>query len=246
MSRFGRNGPGGGGLGRSRRDGAADAEREIVLSEVRPDPAKPGCISIRARGHKPWRIDDDAAAELDLHIGQRLDAPALAKLRQAAANCAGRLKLQARLAVRPLSRMEAMVLLRRAGAEPEAAKRITHRFEQLNWINDSRLAENVASDEAAKPVGRMRVVARVARRGINSGEARKAADAAVKSRCETPLELAVIAAKSQVRKLAPGLETDAKKRRVLGFLARRGFDEHTAREAVKMVLGKDRPSGDDD
>jgi len=224
MSRFGRNGPGGGGLGRSRRDGAADAEREIVLSEVRPDPAKPGCISIRARGHKPWRIDDDAAAELDLHIGQRLDAPALAKLRQAAANC----------------------LLRRAGAEPEAAKRITQRFEQLNWINDSRLAENVASDEAAKPVGRMRVVARVARRGINSGEARKAADAAVKSRCETPLELAVIAAKSQVRKLAPGLETDAKKRRVLGFLARRGFDEHTAREAVKMVLGKDRPSGDDD
>ena len=248
MSRFGRKVPGSGGRGRSRTrgDDATGDERDVVISEVRPDPAKPGCIAVRARGYKPWRIDDDAATELDLRVGQRLDAPTLARLRQAAANCAGRLKLQTRLAVRPLSRMEAMVLLRRAGAEPEAAKRITQRFEQLGWINDSRLATNVASNEAAKPVGRMRVVARVARRGINSGEARKAADAAVAARRESPLELAIIAARSQIRKVAPGLDADTRKRRVLGFLARRGFDEHTAREAVKAVMGKDQPSIEDD
>ncbi len=209
-----------------------------VVTEVQPDAAKPGCVTVRVCGHKPWRIDDEDALSLGLGKGVTLDAALLRGLEQAAANCKARVKLQSRLAVRALSRMEASMLLRRAGAEGEFAKGVVARFEELGWIDDAKLAERVASNEAARPVGKMRVVARVARRGINSGEARRAADAAVAGRKESPRELAEIAARSQLRKLPPALDMDAMKRRLLGFLARRGFDEHTARETITAVLGR--------
>ena len=133
-----------------------------------------------------------------------------------------------------------MSRLRRAGADGEYAAAVIARFEQLGWLDDARLAEAVASAEAARPVGRMRVVARVARRGINTSEARKAAEAAVASRRESQAELAEIAARSQLRKLPPALDLETRRRRLLGFLARRGFDEHTARGAIKAVLAKAR------
>ncbi len=233
-----------GGSKRPRRSEAPLAAG-AVIAEVRPDPSKPGCVAVRVRGRKAWRIDEEDATVLRLRAGTLLIGTLPAQLEQAANNCQARLKLQSRLAVRPLSRMEASMLLRRAGAEQEFAKRVVTRFEQLGWINDARLAESVASNEAAKPVGRMRVVARVARRGINSGEARRAAESAVSARKESPLELAQIAAKSQLRKLPPALDVETRKRRVLGFLARRGFDEHTAREATAAVLGRGRSGRDD-
>jgi len=225
----------GGGRSRSRDAGPDEG---AIISEVQPDAAKPGCIAVRIRGHKPLRIDDTDEIGRELAKGVKLDASLLARLVQAAANCKARLKLQSRLAVRPLSRMEASLLLRRAGAESEFSKSVIARFEQLGWINDERLAESVAASEAARPVGRMRVVARVARRGINSGQARKSADAAVSSRRETQAELAVIAATSQLRKLPPALDDPTRRRRLLGFLARRGFDEHTARQAIVNVMGR--------
>lgn len=228
------------GRGASKRSRAAEqpvAEGSII-SEVRPDASKPDCVTVRVRGHKPWRIDDTEAAALGLAKGTTLTAVLVAGLAQAAANCKARLKLRTRLAARPLSRMEASMLLRRAGAQAEYAQTVVERFEELGWINDAKLAERVASNEAAKAVGQMRVVARVARRGINSGEARRAAESAVKARKESPLELATIAATAQLRKLPPALEVDVMKRRVLGFLARRGFDEHTSRQAVESVLGR--------
>lgn len=216
-----------------------------MVSEVRPDPAKAGCVLVRVRGHKPWRIEEADAAELGLTAGSVLGADAVVRLERAATNCRAGQKLRARLAVRALSRMEAGALLRRAGAEAGYARGVVDRFVELGWIDDARLAANVAGREAARAVGRMRVVARVARRGIDSGEARRAAEAAVSARRETPLELAMLAARTQVRKLPPGLEAEVRRRRVLGFLSRRGFDEHTAREAVAAVLGRGGQRGGD-
>ncbi len=235
-------GPGGrkaGGRAEKSAEGAA-------ITDVQPDAGKPGCVGVRSRGHRRWRIDDDAAADLGIARGRIIDAALLARLDQAAANTKARLKLQTRLATRQLSRLEAGALMRKAGAEPDYGKRVIARFEQLGWIDDAKLAEAVASHEAARPVGKMRVVARVARRGIGGSEARRAAESAVAARRESPLELAVIAAKSQVRKLPPRLDNDTKRRRVLGFLARRGFDEHTAREALEDVIGRRDGDGDGD
>lgn len=207
-----------------------------IISDFRPDPAKPGCVVVRVRGQKPWRLDQDAATALRLAAGREIDEALLKRIEQAAANCKARLRLQSRLAVRALSRIEAQSLMRRAGAEQAYAAATVKDFEQRGWIDDARLAANVASNEAARPVGKMRVVARVARRGINSGEARRAADEAVAARTQSAAELAEIAARSQLRKLPPRLERDALKRRLLGFLARRGFDEYTARQAIDAVL----------
>lgn len=209
-----------------------------IIAEVRPDPAKPGCIAVRIRGRKPWRIDHESAETLGIAAGVTVDSDLLTRLDQAAANCAARLKLQGRLAVRPLSKAEAMSRLRRAGADGAYAAAVIARFMSLGWLDDARLAESVAAAEAARPVGRMRVVARVARRGIGAGDARKAADAAVASRRESQSELAEIAARSQLRKLPPGLDPETRWRRLLGFLARRGFDEFTARGAIDAVLGR--------
>lgn len=217
---------------------ATRPEPGAVVTDVQAESSRPGCVAVRVRGHKPWRIDDTVVLSLRVSKGMPLDAAMIDKLDQAEANCKARIKLRARLAARPLSRMEASMLLRRAGAEAEFIKDVITRFEELGWINDERLAERVASSEAARPVGRMRVVARVARRGINSGQARKAADAAVSARKESQGELAEIAIKSQLRKLPPALDEEARRRRLLGFLARRGFDEHTARQAIIAVLGK--------
>jgi SOS response regulatory protein OraA/RecX len=225
--------------GTKRGRGGEDVSAEgAVVSEIRAEAGKPGCVAVRVRGHKPWRIDDTEVGELGLAKGVVLDAPLLARLEQASANCKAKLKLRSRLATRPLSRMEASMLMRRAGADAQFIKGVVERFEELGWIDDAKLAERVASSEAARPVGKMRVVARVSRRGINSSEARRAADTAVAARKESPLRLAEIAANGQLRKLPPALDVEARRRRILGFLARRGFDEHTAREAVVRLLGR--------
>lgn len=239
------NGRGRGRVGRKTGGRAEKSPEGTAITDVQPDAGKPGCVVVRSRGHRPWRIDDDAAADLGIARGRVIDAALLARLEQAAANTKARLKLQTRLATRQLSRLEAGVLMRKAGAEPDYGKRVIARFERLGWIDDAKLAEAVASHEAARPVGKMRVVARVARRGIGGNEARRAAESAVAARRESPLELAIIAAKSQVRKLPPRLDNDTKRRRVLGFLARRGFDEHTAREALEEVIRRGNDDGTD-
>lgn len=206
-----------------------------IIADCRPDPAKPGCTVVRVRGRKPWRIDDDAAKDLRLAAGREIDDALLTRIEQAAADCKGRLRLQSRLAVRALSRVEAQALMRRAGASGDYARATVDDLVKRGWIDDDQLARSVARAEAARPVGAQRVIARVARRGVGSGLARAAADEAVKARTRTALELAVAAARTQMRKLPPRLDEQARQRRVLGFLARQGFDEHTALQAVRMV-----------
>lgn len=208
-----------------------------VISEVRPDPAKPGCVVVRIRGHKPWRLDADAAAALGLAAGRAVGDALRARIEQAAADCKARLRLQSRLAVRALSRVEALALMRRAGASGDYARATVEDFVQRGWIDDERLARSVAGAEAARPVGAQRVLAKVARRRVGSGLARVAAEEAVKARTRSALELAVAAARTQLRKLPPRLDAQARERRVLGFLARQGFDEHTARRAVREAAG---------
>ncbi|MBX3402597.1 MAG: RecX family transcriptional regulator [Phycisphaeraceae bacterium] len=204
-----------------------------VISELRPDPAKPGCVVARIRGRKPWRIDAEAAAGLGLVAGREVCDTLLERIEHAAANCKGRLRLQSRLAVRALSRIEAQALMRRAGASGDYARTTVEDFVKRGWIDDDQLARSVARAEAARPVGAQRVVARVARRGVGSGLARAAADEAVKARTRSALELAIAAARAQMRKLPPRLGEQARQRRVLGFLARQGFDQRTALQAVR-------------
>lgn len=144
------------------------------------------------------------------------------------------------LAVRVLthrarSRRELVDRLTTKGVEPALAEATADRCAELRLIDDHALAESLAHRILAdRPAGRAYIAARLRRRGIPDDTARAAIDEALSRRDADADALRV--ARARAKTFPPSLERTAATRRLIGALARRGFDPDTARQAVETVL----------
>lgn len=120
----------------------------------------------------------------------------------------------------------------RADAESEA-----DRLEAAGLINDAEFARRfVQTQLATKPAGRALLAAKLARRGITGETADTAIAQALAGRDLVADALKL--ARARLRTIKPGTDPDAVKRRLLGALARRGFNAETARRAFEQALGE--------
>lgn len=139
------------------------------------------------------------------------------------------------LKVRGRSRAELLGALESKGFAPEIGGRVADDMARLGYLDDRAFAdEAIRSATRRGPASRELLAQRLERHAVEPGAAESALDEALAGR--TPASDALALAEQRLRSLPASLDEHAKARRLLGALARRGFDEETSAEAVRRLL----------
>lgn len=142
----------------------------------------------------------------------------------------------------PRTRSQLAETLRRRGVPDAAAEQALDRFAELGYVDDCAFADAwVQSRHSGKGLSRRALEAELTRRGVTTETARAAAE-----RVDPDTERATAA--DLVRRKLPGtrgLAPDARARRLVGMLARKGYSPGLAYAVVKQVLASDDQVLDD-
>lgn len=141
------------------------------------------------------------------------------------------------------SRAELVARLVRRGFAEELAQAAVAHLEHLGFTSDAKLAVSAVDAELRKkPAGRKLLEHKLSARGLSPDLAAHAIDAALADSSESQRAQALVMDELARR---GGVIDDATRRRVAALLARRGFDEETALNAVAAVLGPASEPTDD-
>jgi regulatory protein len=140
------------------------------------------------------------------------------------------------LSVRPRSRRELHVRLRRAGFEVDEVEAELARLEAVGLVDDEAFARAVVEHElTVRRSGSRAVGSRLASKGVDRATIEAALqEAPGPEDAERALELA----RTRVSRLS-GLGPEQAFTRLVGFLARRGYEPSLARSAARTALGVD-------
>jgi regulatory protein len=142
----------------------------------------------------------------------------------------------AALARRGMSVAELRDRLAERGIEPDEAEAEIARLQDARYLDDGALAESVVlSETARKGRGRSAVAAELRRRRVDDVAIEVALEALDD---EGELERAIAVATHRARQLS-SYDPDTARRRLYGFLQRRGFSGGTIQRAVEAALTAD-------
>jgi regulatory protein len=202
----------------------------VIVTAIEPDPRRPGSVRVLVEGRHFATVDRAAIAGLG--SGHALDASTTERLAEAAdVEAAYRTVLRA-LERRPHARADLGRRLVRRGLAPAAIEAALVRADQAGLLDDQAFARHYVATRAERGRG----PARLARDLSSMGVARASIDLAIAEqwpddadRRAMPVALAAKRA-AQLR----NFPRPVKRRRLLAYLARRGF---TGREALDAVAG---------
>jgi regulatory protein len=134
------------------------------------------------------------------------------------------------LAVTDRSRVELQRRLERRGYAPDTATAAVERLQARGWVDDSRLAEDLARRRLSHGYGRRRVVADLVSRGVDAETVNRTAAALGEGQAG-----AVRIAADRLRRGHAGPLTDVEVRRLAAALQRRGFDMADIRAVLRQM-----------
>ena len=124
--------------------------------------------------------------------------------------------------------------LHQKGNDPDAIKYAIDRLTELGILNDREYAGMKArSIIRSKPAGRRFIEAKLRQKGIDGSIIRETLDEELED--ADPKADALMLARKMHRSLASIEDPEVRKRRLIGRLARRGFDHDAVRNAVETV-----------
>jgi regulatory protein len=139
------------------------------------------------------------------------------------------------LAVRPRSRRELGSRLRAAGFEAAEVEAELVRLEEVGLIDDAEFARELAEHHVTvRGSGRRAVVGALASKGVSS----ETIEATLAGLHVDESERALEVARDRARRLT-ALRPEVAYGRLVSFLARRGYDGGTSREAARVALDLD-------
>jgi regulatory protein len=137
------------------------------------------------------------------------------------------------LAVRPRSRRELELRLLRAGFDRDEVAQELERLSAVGLVDDRRFAESFAEHAVGtKLAGRRAVVAALSARGVDRATIERTLAQVPGGEADRAVELARLRATRLT-----GLPPEVAARRLVGFLARRGYEAGVARRAAAAALG---------
>jgi regulatory protein len=180
-------------------------------------------------------VDADLVLDLRLKVGTEFDADLAARVEAGAARLAAFDRGLAALAIRARSEREMARWLAQKGHAPEHVASAVERLSALGFLNDAEFARSFARSRAlGRGMSRRRIQAELGRRGV----ARELVDAAVADMMDdegiNERALVESAARKKLRSLAR-FEPDVQRRRLYGFLARKGFAGDLVHEVVRRL-----------
>ncbi|CAN5778805.1 hypothetical protein BH11PLA1_BH11PLA1_19480 [soil metagenome] len=205
-----------------------------AISSIKPTDRDPGTVLIRVRGKRAGLLPAAALDALGVAIGgdwtQAVrDAAATHGLRSAAREDALRLLTRAAQSKAGLAQK-----LQRKGHARALSVEIAEELEAKRLINDELLAHNfVQSRLIGRRTGKNLLFISLIKRGVTREVA--SATLAELLPATSPIEDATRLARQRLARIKPGLEPQAVKRRVLGMLARRGYEFGVCLDAFKAA-----------
>jgi regulatory protein len=190
-----------------------------TITAIEPQKRRGNRRSIYVNGQFVAGVDEEVVLELGLKVGQQVDAGRLTEVIQAEELRRARESALTLLDYRARTEKELERRLLQKGYPEDVVAQVITQLENVDLINDERFAANwVASRVASRPMGRTRMTWELRRKGIASetvDEALSQVDA--DKEFEMALELA------EQRLGGEKLKDPESKRKLAGFLQRRGF-----------------------
>jgi regulatory protein len=221
-----------------RRTKPLDALADVPMGarlRVRPSGKATGRVSLVVDGRSIGTLTTAAADALSLHDGPEW-SPRLALVVARAFEEDEALVAASRLLdVRARSKGELADRLRQKRVKPEIAQKLIADLERAGTLNDAAFARAYAKAAARKPSGARLIESKLRAKHVDGDLAKRAAKTALEGR--DLLADATLLAQKRARALPPKLDAAARSRRLLGLLARRGFDGEICRQAVRRALG---------
>ena len=208
------------------------------LTGLAPDPRQTGYRQVDVDRGRFASLPADALAPLELEVGTEIPGPLLARLQEladveAAFRAASRL-----LAARGRARADLRRRLIQKQHPPPAVEAALARLEDGGLLDDGRFAVEYAARRAAAGRGPARIVADLITQGVARGVAEGAVQGALAQEGLDPARTLRAVAERRAMQLA-GLAPVARKRRLLAYLARRGYRGAEARQVAEEVSRKD-------
>lgn len=209
---------------------------EPRITGLEPDPRRPGALRVALDGRAWGAVPLEAAERLRLAAGTRLDEPALAALGAAADEEAAFRAALRHLERRAFAARDLARRLGRRGHGPEAVGAALRRLHALGLLDDAAFARQYVETRAARGRG----PARLRRDLLALGVADTVADAAIAAHWPEGSDLAGTTrglAERRARQLGT-LPRPVLRRRLLAYLARRGYAGRDVGRIVAEVLGE--------
>ncbi|HEU5170337.1 MAG TPA: regulatory protein RecX [Gemmatimonadales bacterium] len=202
------------------------------ISAITSDARRPGAVRVLVGGELYCTVDESAAA--GLAPGQPLDAGLAERLGRAADEEAAYCSVLLALRRRAHARADLARRLVRRGHPPEAVDAALARAERHGFLDDAAFAVHFVQTRSQRGRGPARLV----RDLLALGVARPLIDRAVAEEWSADTDRSAVPAALAARRSAQlgDLPRPVKRRRLLAFLARRGFTGSEAVDAVRRAL----------
>ncbi len=210
-----------------------------TLTKLDPSTHSPGYLKLEVDGAPLGTVSKRVATRLGLVEGMTLRDEDLEELRKSA-GIAGALALANHfLAHRPRTIEEVRARFRRAQFEPEIIDAAVAELERQGLLNDQRFAALwVENRNTFSPRSSRSLEQELRRKGVERDIAEQTVENA---QLGDETTLAIEAGHKRLRSMA-SLDQDTFRRRMSGFLARRGFAYEAASKAVEQLWRESRES----
>lgn len=206
-----------------------------VVTGLAPDTKRPDCVAVEIEGKRLGIVLSSTAAQLKIEKGAAPDEETLEKLIEALEAERTYTVALNLLSGRSRSVNELLWRLRDRGHNPKAAAHAVGRLEAAGLLDDYRFSVNFARVKAGKGNGRIRIVSDLMGKGVDKEIAERAVDEALQDEEVDPIEQARELATKRAEQLGD-IPAHAKRRRLLGFLGRRGFRGYDVAEIVDGLV----------
>lgn len=179
-----------------------------------------------------FTIEPDLVIDFGLAVGVYLDLPSMQALLDADDLIAAKLVATRQLTYRPRSVSELRNTLTQRGFRAITIDAVVERFTELGYLNDEEFARRwIANREQLAPRGKRLLKQELRQKGIGADLVEETLNQADIDDDASALALA----KHRLTKMT-GLERDAQRRRIAGYLERRGFNYDTVRRVDRQLF----------
>ncbi len=205
-----------------------------TLTSLRPCSDQPDQLSVRVARVLMGRISCTTKSKHKLAIGDAWTQDLADHLHTELTRSRAYRSATRTVASRAISASDLKLNLRRKGNDPEAIDYAIARLTELGLLDDAQYAGMKArSIIRSKPAGRRFIEAKLRQKGINQSIIKETLDEELQD--QDPYQDALKLARRAARSLARNPDPEVRKRRLIGRLARRGFDHDIVRKAVEQV-----------
>ena len=206
-----------------------------TVTRIAPRRRDRGRYAVDIDGRGGFTLSEETLARSGIHVGDQLDAAAIARLMDTDEVARATEAALVYLAYRPRAEREVRDRLRRGAYSEETIDAVMARLHEWRYLDDADFARRWVENRASqRPRGRRLLQQELRRKGIAAETAREAID-------EAELD-ETTAATGLARRRLPAYAGDdpaAARRRLSAYLARRGYGYDVIRIALEQALGED-------